>query len=142
QELNIDRAFSDACDYVVEGRTPQQVGVILDRAIRTAKSRNAVVAVIMPNDLSESPYEAPARAHGFVRSGVGYEKPQVIPYEADLRRAADVLNAGEKVAIMVGAGALHATDQVIAVADRLQAGCAKALLGKAVLPDELPWVTG
>ncbi|MBW8784112.1 MAG: thiamine pyrophosphate-requiring protein [Novosphingobium sp.] len=142
QELNIDRAFSDVCEYVVEGRTPQQIGVILDRAIRTAKARNAVVAVVMPNDLSDSPYEAPARAHGFTRSGPGYEKPRVVPYEADLRRAADVLNAGEKVAILVGAGALHATDEVIAVADKLQAGCAKALLGKAALPDELPWVTG
>ena len=62
--------------------------------------------------------------------------------EQDLRRAAEVLNAGKKVAILVGAGALHATDEVIAVADRLQAGAAKALLGKAALPDDLPWVTG
>ena len=68
--------------------------------------------------------------------------PQIVPYEHDLRRAADVLNAGKKVAILVGAGALHATDEVIAVADRLGAGVAKALLGKAVLPDDLPWVTG
>ena len=65
-----------------------------------------------------------------------------MPYEADLRRAADVLNAGKKVAMLVGAGALHATDEVIAVADRLGAGVAKALLGKAALPDDLPWVTG
>ena len=65
-----------------------------------------------------------------------------MPYDADLRRAADVLNAGKKVAMLVGAGALHATDEVIAVADRLGAGAAKALLGKAALPDDLPWVTG
>ena len=74
--------------------------------------------------------------------GVGYTKPKVVPYDADLQRAADVLNAGEKVAILVGAGALQATDQVIAVAERLGAGVAKALLGKAALPDDLPWVTG
>ena len=66
----------------------------------------------------------------------------MVPYEADLRRAAEVLNAGKKVAILVGAGALQATDEVIAVADRLRAGAAKALLGKAALPDDLPWVTG
>src|SRR4029078_1035609 len=60
----------------------------------------------------------------------------------DLRRAAEVLNAGKKVAILVGAGALQATDEVIAVAEKLGAGVAKALLGKAALPDDLPWVTG
>jgi pyruvate dehydrogenase (quinone) len=73
---------------------------------------------------------------------VGYTKPKVVPYEADLRRAAQVLNAGKKVALLVGAGALHATDEVIAVADRLGAGAATALLGKMVLPSELPWSTG
>lgn len=66
----------------------------------------------------------------------------MLPRQQDLQRAADVLNAGKKVAILVGAGALHATDEVIAVAQKLGAGVAKALLGKAVLPDELPWVTG
>jgi pyruvate dehydrogenase (quinone) len=96
----------------------------------------------MPNDLSESEYEKPARSHGFTRSGPGYSRPVVVPRAEDLRRAAEVLNAGRKVAILVGAGALHATDEVIAVADRLQAGAAKALLGKAALPDDLPWVTG
>ena len=142
QELNLARTFSDVAQYVQEGTTPQQVGVILDRAIRTAKARNAVTAVVMPNDLSESEYEKPPRSHGFTRSGSGYSRPLVVPRAEDLRRAADVLNAGSKVAILVGAGALQATDEVIAVADRLQAGAAKALLGKAALPDDLPWVTG
>jgi pyruvate dehydrogenase (quinone) len=77
-----------------------------------------------------------------VHSGVGYSKPKVVPYDADLQRAAEVLNAGEKVAILIGAGALNATDEVIAVAEKLGAGVAKALLGKAALPDDLPWVTG
>jgi len=142
QELNLDRVFADVAEFVQQGLTPQHVGVILDRAIRTAKSRNAVTAVIMPNDLSDSPYVEPTRAHGYTRSGTGYQKPKVVPYEADLRRAADVLNSGEKVAILVGAGALGAPDEVIAVADRLQACAAKALLGKGALPDDLPWVTG
>ncbi|MBW3560833.1 MAG: thiamine pyrophosphate-requiring protein, partial [Proteobacteria bacterium] len=142
QELNLDRVFADVCDFVQEGVTPQQVGVILDRAIRTAKARNAVTAVIMPNDLSDTPYEEPPRKHGYTRSGPGYSKPKVTPYDVDLRRAAEVLNAGEKVAILVGAGAAKAVDEVIAVADKLQAGAAKALLGKGVLPDDLPWVTG
>ena len=142
QELNLDRMFADVAEFVQEGTTPQQVAMILDRAIRTAKSRNGVGIVIMPNDLSDAEYQAPTRVHGYTRSSIGYAKPKIVPYDADLRRAAEVLNAGKKVAILVGAGALNATDEVIAIADKLQAGCAKALLGKAALPDELPWVTG
>jgi pyruvate dehydrogenase (quinone) len=79
--------------------------------------------------------------HNTIHSGVGYTKPKVVPYEADLRRAAEVLNAGKKVAMLVGAGALDATDEIIAVADRLGAGCATALLGKMALPSDLPWNT-
>lgn len=110
--------------------------------MRTALGERRVAALIFPNDLQELAYEAPPRKHGTVHSGAGYTPPRVVPYEEDLRRAADVLNAGKKVALLVGAGALHATDEVIAVADRLGAGAAKALLGKAALPDDLPWVTG
>ena len=142
QELNLDRAFADVTEYTQEVSTPAQTGVVLDRAIRTAKARRQPCAVHMPNDLSDSPYEAPKRVHGYTNSSVGYTKPHVVPYEADLRRAAEVLNAGEKVAVLVGAGCFGAEQEVIAVCDTLQAGCAKALLGKAVLPDDLPWVTG
>jgi pyruvate dehydrogenase (quinone) len=98
--------------------------------------------MVFPNDLQELEYEEPPRAHGTLHSGIGYQPPKVVPYDQDLRKAADVLNAGKRVAILVGAGALKATDEVIAVADRLGAGVAKALLGKAALPDDLPWVTG
>jgi pyruvate dehydrogenase (quinone) len=84
----------------------------------------------------------PPRAHGTIHSGYGYRAPRVVPEPDDLRRAADLLNAGEKVAILVGAGALAATDEVIEIADLLGAGVAKALLGKAALPDDLPFVTG
>ena len=101
-----------------------------------------MTAIILPNDLQDMPYEDPPRKHGTIHSGIGFSKPKTVPYDADLRRAADVLNSGKKVAMLVGAGALRATDEVIAVADRLEAGAAKALLGKAALPDDLPWVTG
>jgi pyruvate dehydrogenase (quinone) len=142
QELNLDRMFADVADFVQEASQPSQVRHILDRAMRTAIGRNGVSVVILPNDLQDLPYEDPPRKHGSVFSGIGYTKPLVVPYESDLRRAAQVLNEGKKVAILVGAGALSATDEVIAVAERLQAGAAKALLGKAALPDHLPWVTG
>jgi pyruvate dehydrogenase (quinone) len=142
QEINLDRIFADVADYVQEIEAPSQIRVVIDRAIRTAKARNGVAVLVIPGDLQDEPYHCPERHHGSVFSGLGYAKPKVAPYEADLQRAAEVLNAGKKVAILVGAGALGATDEVIAVADRLQAGAAKALLGKAALPDDLPWVTG
>src|SRR5690606_33309379 len=83
-----------------------------------------------------------AAKHGTVHTGIGFTGYSSIPDPESLQRAADVLNAGERVAILVGAGALHATDEVVEIADTLGAGVAKALLGKAALPDELPFVTG
>jgi pyruvate dehydrogenase (quinone) len=142
QELNLDRLFEDVADYVYEAEVPSQVRHLVDRAMRTVLGRNGIGVLILPGDLQDLPYEDPPRKHGSIQSGIGYSKPRVLPHEADLRRAAEVLNAGKKVAILAGAGALRATDEVIAVADRLQAGAAKALLGKAALPDDLPWVTG
>lgn len=142
QELNLDRMFADVAEYVQEAEVPAQVRHMVDRAIRIALGNRGVAVVVLPNDLQELPYEEPQHKHGNVMSSSGYARPLVVPYEPELRRAAQVLNAGKRVAILVGAGALNATDDVIAVAHRLQAGAAKALLGKAVLPDALPWVTG
>jgi pyruvate dehydrogenase (quinone) len=143
QELDLVSMFKDVAGaYVMQASSPAQVRHLIDRAVRIALARRTVTAIVLPNDLQEEPYEPPPRAHGTLHSGVGFSPPRVTPHEADLDRAAEVLNAGNKVAMLVGAGALHATDEVIAVADRLSAGCAKALLGKAALPDDLPWVTG
>src|SRR6187200_3340991 len=86
--------------------------------------------------------EMPPQKHGAILTGIGYEAPEVLPHKRELERAARILNEGKKVAILVGAGALHATDEVIETADKLGAGVAKALLGKAALPDDLPFVTG
>jgi pyruvate dehydrogenase (quinone) len=77
-----------------------------------------------------------------ILTGIGYDAPRIVPQKGDLERAARVLNAGKKVAILVGAGALKAGDEVVEVAEKLGAGVAKALLGKAALPDDLPFVTG
>ena len=143
QELDLHSMFKDVAGaFVEQASVAPQVRHLIDRAVRIAKGERRVTAVILPNDLQEAKYEAPGRKHGTVHSGIGYSEPRVVPREADLRQAAEVLNEGKKIAILVGAGALQATDEVIAVADKLQAGVAKALLGKAALPDELPWVTG
>ena len=143
QEVDLLSMFKDVAGaFVQQASAPSQVRHLVDRSIRTALGERRVTAIILPNDLQTLPYEEPPREHGTLHSGVGYSRPRVVPYEADLQRAADVLNAGKKVAILIGAGALGAAREVTEVADVLGAGVAKALLGKAALPDDLPWVTG
>ncbi|WGS55245.1 thiamine pyrophosphate-requiring protein (plasmid) [Paraburkholderia sp. D15] len=143
QEVDLVSLFKDVAGaFVEQAVVPQQIRHLIDRAIRTSLAERKVAALVLPNDLQDLPYEPPARKHGTIHSGVGYQAPRLVPHDDQLRQAADVLNAGRKVAILVGAGALHATDEVIAVAEKLGAGVAKALLGKAVLPDDLPYVTG
>ncbi|MFM0138428.1 thiamine pyrophosphate-requiring protein [Caballeronia grimmiae] len=143
QELDLSAMFKDVAGaFVQQASVPSQIRHLVDRAVRTALGERRVTALILPNDLQDMDYEPPGRKHGTVHSGVGYNAPKIVPYADDLQRAADVLNAGKKVAILVGAGALQATDEVIAVAEKLGAGVAKALLGKAALPDDLPFVTG
>ena len=143
QEVDLQTLFKDvASEYVATAMVPAQIRHLIDRAVRIAAATRSVTCVIIPNDLQLLAYEDPPMAHGATHTGVGYAGPARMPDENVLRQAAAVLNAGERVAMLVGAGALHATDDLIAVADRLQAGCAKALLGKAALPDDLPWVTG
>ena len=143
QEVDLVSLFKDVAGaFVQQASSSAQVRHLIDRAIRIALGDRRVTVIVLPNDLQEEPYREPARKHGTLHSGVGFAKPRVTPFEPDLRHAAEVLNAGEKVAILVGAGALGATDEVIAIAETLGAGVAKALLGKAVLPDDLPYVTG
>ena len=143
QEIDLQSAFKDvAGEYVMTAMVPGQVRQLIDRAFRIASTRRCVTCVIVPQDVQLLEYEDPPVAHGTTHTGTGIALPSGIPDPTTLQRAADVLNAGRKVAILVGAGALGATNEVIAVAEKLQAGVAKALLGKAVLPDDLPWVTG
>ncbi|MBV9758763.1 MAG: thiamine pyrophosphate-requiring protein [Alphaproteobacteria bacterium] len=144
QEVDLQNLFKDVAGAFVQMATaPAQVRHLIDRAMRIAQSERKVTCLIFPNDLQEmNAVEEPPRKHGTVHSGIGYVPPKVMADETTLRRAAEVLNAGKKVAMLVGAGALHATDEVIQVAERLGAGVAKALLGKAAVPDELPYVTG
>ena len=144
QEVDLQTLFKDVAGaFVQQASVPAQIRHLVDRAMRIAKGERRVTCIIIPNDLQElDAVETPPREHGTVHSGVGYEAPRVVPSEESLRHAAEVLNAGSKVAMLVGAGALHATDEVIEVAERLGAGVAKALLGKAAVPDDLPFVTG
>jgi pyruvate dehydrogenase (quinone) len=144
QEVDLLTLFKDVAGaFVEQASVPAQVRHLVDRAMRIAMAERRVTCIILPNDIQElDAVETPPRQHGTVLSGIGYERPLVIPTQAQIQRAAEVLNAGSKVAMLVGAGALHATDEIIAVAERLGAGVAKALLGKAAVPDDLPFVTG
>ena len=144
QEVDLISLFKDvAHEYVHMATVPAQIRHLVDRAIRIAIAERTVTCIIVPNDLQEMPaVETPPRKHGTVHSGLGYSHPRVVPKDADLRRAAEILNSGKKVAMLVGAGALQASDEVMQVAELLGAGVAKALLGKAVLPDALPYCTG
>jgi pyruvate dehydrogenase (quinone) len=144
QEVDLISLFKDvAREYVQMATTPEQVRHLVDRAVRIATVERSVTCIILPNDLQElEAVTEPPHKHATVHSSVGVCHPYVIPQDDDVRAAADILNHGERVAMLVGAGALNATDEVIEVADRLGAGVAKALLGKAALPDDLPFVTG
>jgi len=144
QEVDLISLFKDvAHEFVHMVSTPEQMRHLIDRAIRIARDERTVTCIIVPNDIQElDAVPTPPREHGTVHSGIGYTSLPLLPADDDIRRAADVLNAGKKVAMLVGAGALHATDEIIEVAERLGAGVAKALLGKAAVPDELPFVTG
>jgi pyruvate dehydrogenase (quinone) len=144
QEVDLQCLFKDvASEYVVTLMSPAGVRHAIDRAVRSALGERTVTALIFPKDLQEEPaVEEPPHLMNYNSSSVGLSRARVLPAEDGLRHAAEVLNAGKKVAMLVGAGAIGAEDVIELVADRLQAGCAKALLGKAVLPDDLPWVTG
>ena len=143
QEVDLQSLYKDvAADFVAMASVPTQVRHLIDRAVRIASTKRTVTCVILPNDLQGLSYEDPPLVHGTTHTGVGYAGPALLPTDSLLREAAAVLNAGSKVAILAGAGALSATDEVIAVAERLQAGVAKALLGKAAVPDDLSFVTG
>jgi pyruvate dehydrogenase (quinone) len=144
QEVDLASLFKDvAHEFVQTVMVPAQVRHVVDRAVRIALGTRTVTCVIIPNDAQLlDAAEEPPREHGTLHSSSAYAAPRVVPRDVDMDTAADILNSGEKVAILAGAGALHATDQLVAVAERLRGGVAKALLGKACLPDDLPYVTG
>jgi pyruvate dehydrogenase (quinone) len=143
QEVDLQSLFKDvAHEYVHTVMVPSQMRSLTDRAIRIAKIERTVTCIIIPNDVQDEEYEEPSRGHNTIHSSTNFSYPQIVPKPADLQAAADILNKGNKVAMLIGAGASGATDEVIQVAELLGAGIAKALLGKDVLPDDLPFVTG
>ena len=144
QEVDLQALYKDvASEYLVEVNVSSQLPNALDRAMRTAITRRAPTALIIPSDLQEEPYEPPSHAFKQVPSSdPSIVSPMLAPRPDQVTQAAEILNAGKKVAILVGQGARSAADQVRQVAELTGAGVAKALLGKDVLPDDIPYVTG
>jgi pyruvate dehydrogenase (quinone) len=143
QEVDLQNLYKDvASEYVQVVMAPEQLPNVLDRAIRTALSERAPTAIIVPLDVQEMDYSPPTHDFKMVPSSVGISRPEVVADDDAIQRAAAILNEGEKVAILAGAGARGARDELIAVADLLGAGIAKALLGKDVIGDDRPYVTG
>lgn len=144
QEVDLQTLFKDvASEYVHTAMSPLQARHLVDRAMRIAKSERRVTCIILPKDVQElDAVPVPPRTHNTVHSSAAFSAPQIVPSDADLRAAAGILNAGKRVAILAGAGAQGAADDLVRVADLLGAGIAKALLGKSILPDDLPFVTG
>jgi pyruvate dehydrogenase (quinone) len=143
QEVDLQVLFKDvASEFCVQVSAPAAARHIIDRAYRVAQASRSVACVIVPADIQEQPYTDPPRTHGAVFSGGTITPPHVVPHDIDLRRAAEVLNAGERVAMLIGQGARAAVDEVTEVADGLGCGVARALGGRDAIPDDLPFVTG
>ena len=143
QEVSLENLFSDVSEFCQIVMHPAQVRHVIDRAFKTALTRRGVATIIIPEDVQEEQAQpSPPKTHGAVFSSVGWSRPRVLPDEAELAKAADILNDGKKVAILAGQGAAKAQAELAEVAELLGAGVAKTLLGREVLPDSLPFVTG
>ncbi|YCK36440.1 thiamine pyrophosphate-dependent enzyme [Actinomadura sp. ATCC 39365] len=146
QEVHLDKLFADVAEYNMMITNPAQLPSLVDLAVRTAYARRGVAHLTLPNDIQvaeagEDPYRtvAPVRAP---ETAPIYLRPPGLPRQEDLARAAEVLNAAERPAILAGQGALHARQEVLAVAEALGAPVVKTLPGKAVVPDDSPYTTG
>jgi pyruvate dehydrogenase (quinone) len=144
QEVDLPNLFKDvAAEYVTQVNSPAAARHAIDRAVRTALDQRTVTCVILPKDVQEmDAVPKPPHIHDSLHSGVGYAVPHIIPKRPELEAAARILNEGEKVAILIGAGALNATDEVMQIAELLGAGVTKSWLGKAALADDIPYCTG
>jgi pyruvate dehydrogenase (quinone) len=144
QEVDLISLFKDvAHEYVHMASDASQSRHLIDRAIRIAKAERTVTCVIIPNDIQTlEAVDVPPHEHYTIHTGIGHPSSYIIPTDEALQQAAHILNVGNRVGILIGAGAMDAAQEVVQIAELLNAGVAKALLGKSVLPDELPFITG
>jgi pyruvate dehydrogenase (quinone) len=142
QEIDLQVLFKDVGGFVSTVMDQFSSAHVLDRAIKSALTERRPAIVIVPEDVQEAGYADPPRVHGATYTSVGWNQPHMVPDERYLKDAAEILNGGKRVAMLIGQGARRAAAEVVEVAEILGAGVAKALLGKDVIPDTLPFVTG
>jgi pyruvate dehydrogenase (quinone) len=147
QEVHLDRVFMDLCVYDQMLVVPVSIPALVDIAVRTALSRKGVAHLTFPVDMQEAPadekpYEGGLGTARTPSTAPGYHPPRVVPGDQDLRQAAEVLNAGKRVVILAGVGALGARNEVIAAAELLGAPVVKTLPAKAATPDDHPVTAG
>src|SRR5687767_5329968 len=142
QDVELDKVFADVANYNVRVMGPEHVESVAHLACRTAFAYNGVSHITFPVDLQDAPVKKGSKRNVPGHTSDVFARSARLPDESDLRRAADVLNAGKKVAILAGRGALGATDELLKVAEMLGAPIVKALLGKAAVPDDSPYTTG
>lgn len=143
QEIDLLSLFKDvASEFRQQVSSPEQLPMVLDRAFKTALATRSPAVIILPHDVQQAPAPETPHEHAVVPSSPVWSLGCVSPRETDLHDAAAVLNAARKVALLVGQGAAHAQQEVLAVADRLGAGITTSLLGKPFVDESLPHATG
>ncbi|GHH39743.1 thiamine pyrophosphate-requiring protein [Lentzea cavernae] len=144
QEVDLHTLFKDVCgQYLQTVSTPEQLPVLLDNAMRTAIAERAPTCLIIPHDVQRADaVDEPPHTHGVVPSSAVLSRPRVLPREEELHRAAEVLNAGSRVALLIGRGAAGAQEEIAEVVATLGAGATASLVGKPVVPEDAPWHTG
>jgi pyruvate dehydrogenase (quinone) len=146
QEVALDKLYADVAEYDQMIYNPVQLPAVVDIAIRTAYARRGVAHLTVPNDIQVADADADPWQHvapaAAPKTAAVYLPPPGKPNEEDLQRLADFLNDGHKIAILAGAGALHAREELLTLAETLAAPIVKTLPGKAAVPDDSPYTTG
>jgi pyruvate dehydrogenase (quinone) len=143
QEIDLLTLFKDvAAQFGQLASSPEQVPMLLDRAFRTALETRSPCVVIVPHDVQKAAMPELPHEHGIVATSPVWYPARVLPQEAELEAAVDVLSRGERVALLVGQGARGAQPDVVALAERLSAGITTSLLGKPYVDETLPFATG
>jgi pyruvate dehydrogenase (quinone) len=144
QDVDLDKLFIDVAAYNQRIMGPSHVANAVDAAIKTALSRRTVAHLTIPKDIQDWTQDEATRSAQNIpqHSGIVYMPSWPLPPQPMLEVAANLINAGTKVAILVGQGCLQARDEVLDLAEKVGGPIIKALLGKAVVPDASPYTTG
>jgi pyruvate dehydrogenase (quinone)/pyruvate oxidase len=145
QDVDLDRVYMDVAVYNARVMGPEHVSPVANLACRAALSRRGVAHINFPVDTQSMPLGKSPRSERNIKRHAAtraFGHRAGLPAPDELRQAAALLNSGRKIAILAGQGALHATDELLATAAKLQAPIIKALLGKACVPDDSPYTTG